>query len=1017
MYERLASAEKGESLLTQTQARETNILKFRPLSHEKKILQWKSSELKYQIIHNSFSFISSEIPSPTVPQGGKHMALASANSEMDPKRAAAMLERRRVSASVHEIRDLYSALQELVPGSTASSPPHRTVSTDIKSTDVSSNPSSPALRSPDNGTKDLPRSPTSEDESTRVRRLLPVTPDSPANLRKFNPKVIQTLDVNANQNFTKGKRTPNMGRRGSSGEVLLSMQTSQAGKPSPNLGRRGSSGEILLGVRANQIKAPKSPLAMTKSASHHDIAGACSASPDSPNPVKLDRLVSPEMLARRGSEGVLLTPNMNKRLKKPSPLIMKRRGSSDDVLTTANMKPTSVTLPRSAVTSPRNGVMLDTEPSPRRGSLINALTKFSHSFKKKTPPASPERKETLDANAASQTVVDGPMHTKPRPRLESEMDMLLNSLNDLQGTSKEAMHGNAVDPEILKKRDQRQGSLGSEMQELLGALHELSTMATSSDSDSIGENESRSRRGSELQDRVPVQRESLDQLEAYFTEKLRDATRANASKSPSERSSESEAPQSDKEDGESSQLSSEMSSKKVSLEVGMVDEGVDIVDGPTEVLPTDSEGKRIPLIEDREEFANQVNKKLQDWVTKAMALSEREKMTTSESFVTSESEGTKYDSPDSDESDNIKDKEPKRIRRNLFSKLSLLRRGDKLKYKHRRTRSMHDVTFPFEDERSLQDDELENPLTATTPTEEKTRRPSVTRTRSMYNVTLPRNKNGKKRQVKEAEDVSQATPVAETITPVKSQTAQAAETQTRVTLPRKKRIETSQVVTNSSKDYCKPLYSKKPKAVKAKLELNKTANQQTLEDNNAKRSALKKRFCRLPTDLPFFYTPEANKPQPYNRVAEQHPKQTDVQNKMKLMSKVSANSSAMEEIFYNEKMNDSRKLRKTCSNAPTCPRILVNEGTNFFFGATPDNTKGESEEVTLFYQGVSQTPLRRFASVDSFLNSTDLQGCEETRTNGSSYYGNELSTDEATRKNLFRGRYSFFIVFYNRSQI
>ena len=44
---------------------------------------------------------------------------------MDLKRAAAMLERRRVSASVHEIQDLYSALQELVPGGATSSLPQR----------------------------------------------------------------------------------------------------------------------------------------------------------------------------------------------------------------------------------------------------------------------------------------------------------------------------------------------------------------------------------------------------------------------------------------------------------------------------------------------------------------------------------------------------------------------------------------------------------------------------------------------------------------------------------------------------------------------------------------------------------------------------------------------------------------------------------------------------------------------------------------------------------------------------
>lgn len=951
-----------------------------------------------QMIYNFFIVCFSEIPSPTAPQGGKHMALASVNSEMDPKRAAAMLERRRVSASVHEIRDLYSALQELVPGGATSSLPQRGISTDNKPTGVSSNPSSPNLRRriPSNGPRDVARSPTSEDESTRVRRLLPVTPDSPSNLHKFNPKVIQALDVNANQNLVKGKRNPNMGRRGSSGEVLLSMQSKRAGKPSPNMGRRGSSGEVFLGVRANHLKAPKSPLAMTRSASHHDIAGdyeTDSISPVSPSPVKLHRLVSPEVLARRGSEGVLQTPKMDKHHKKLSPLLLKRRGSSGDILTSESSRPTSVTLPRSAATSPRKGATLDSgiDSSPRRGSLISALTKFSQSFKKKTPPTSPERKEIApikgDFNGVNQTVVDGPV--------QSQMDMLLNSLNDLQGTSKETIHGNANDPQILKKLDKRRGSLGTEMQELLGALQELSTMTTSSDSDSLGENDSRSRGGSKLQDRVPVQRESLEQLEAYFTEKLRDATIANTSKTPSERSSESEAPPSDKEDGELSQPPSELSSKKTSSETGMIDEGIDVVDHPTEVLPTDAEVKRPQLKEHREEFANQVNKKLQDWLEKAMALSEREKITTNENFATFDSDEAKYDSLDSDESDCSKEKEPKRIKRNLFSKLSLLRRGDRSrpKYKHRRTKSMHDVTFSLESERSLQDQEVQNPTTTTAQNEDKLRRPSVTRSRSMHNVTLPRSKNHSKRQVKEAEDVPQ--------------TSHTAEAQTPITLPDDKTIQASHVVTTSSKDYCNVTVSKKSSPTLLNPEMNMTPNHQTSGNKNVKRSAQKTRLCRLPTDLPLFYTPQAEKSLTCTRVADQHCKQTKAQDRIKLFPKNSANCTGMEEIFYNEKANDTRKLRKACSNTLPHPRILVNESTNYFFGTTPNNNKCEGE--TLFYQGDSPTltPLRRFASVDSFLDSKDLQNCEESRTNGSCRYGNELLVDDAVGKNMFRGKFFF----------
>ena len=913
------------------------------------------------------------------------MALASANSEMDPKRAAAMLERRRVSASVHEIQDLYSALQELVPGGATSSLPQRVNSTDNKPTIVSSNPNSPNLRRKvlNNRPRDVARSPTSEDESTRVRRLLPVTPDSPSNLRKFNPKVIQGLDINANQSLIKGKHKPNMGRRGSSGEVLLSMQSAQAGKPSPNMGRRGSSGAVLLGVRANQDKTPKSPLALTRSASHHNIAGdyeSDSANPVSPSPVKLGRLISPEVHARRGSEGVLLTPKMDKHHKKLSPLQLKRRGSSGDILTSESSRPVSVTLPRSAASSPRKDATLESEidSSPRRGSLISALTKFSHTFKKKTPPTSPERKEIAsikgDFNGENQTVVDG--------QVQNQMDMLLNSLNDLQATSKETHHGHSNEPELLKKLDQRRGSLGTEMQELLGALHELSTMTTSSDSDSLGDNESRSRRGSEFQDRVPVQRESLEQLEAYFTEKLRDATIANTSKTPSERSSKSDALLSDREDGELSQPPSELSSKKSSSETGMVDEGIDVVDHPTEVLPTDAEVKRPQLKEDREEFANQVNKKLHDWLEKAMALSEREN-----NSATVDSDEAKYDSLDSDESDYNKEKEPKRIKRSLFSKLSLLRRGDKSrpKYKHRRTKSMHDVRISLENELSFQDQEIQNPTMVTAPNEDKVRRPSVTRSRSMYNVTLPRSKNDSKRQVREAENVPQM--------------SNAAQAETSTTLPDDKRIQVSHVVTTSSADYCHVTEKSSPALLNP--EMNTTPNRQTSGNKNIKRSAQKTRLCRLPTDLPFFYTPQAEKSLPCSRVTDQHCKKTKSQDRMKRFPKNSAKCTGMEGIFYSEKADDSRKLRKACSNTLPLPRILVNESTNYFFGTTSKNNKSEGE--TLFYQGDSPrlTPLRRYASVDSFLDSKD---CEEPRTNGSCRYGNELSVDDAARKTMCGGK-------------
>ena len=944
---------------------------------------------------------------------------------MDPRgaAAAALLERRRVSASVSEIRELYSALQELVPGSAACSLPHRVIPEGNNPTGISSNPNSPRprRRSPNSGTKDarnLSRSPTSEDESSRVRRLLPVTPQSPSSLRKFNSKTIQALDVNANQSHAKGKRAPNMGRRGSSGEVFLSMQTSHTGKPSPNMGRRGSSGEVLLGVRSNQVKAPKSPLAMARSASNQDIYRAVQSetrpkSPVSLSPVKLDRLVSPEVLARRGSEGILHTPNMDKHRKMPNPLKMGRRGSSGDIVTSEGS--TTMAIPRSPLATPRNDAMFDaleahshgtgTDSSPRRGSLMNALTKFSHSFKKKTPSASPEPRDgsptmkTETSDSINQCdITDGPAQPKKMTGLESQMDLLLNSLKDLQGPTKEPLRVSMSDP--MRNLDHRRGSLGTEMQELLGALHELSSMAPGSDSDSLGENESRSRGASESHDRVPVQRESLEQLEAYFTEKLRDATRAEASsKTPSERSSESDAPHSDKEDGEVQRPTSELSSKKPSLEVGSVDEGIDLVDHPAEVPPTDSEVKRSQRKEDREEFANQVNRKLQDWLEKAMTLAQKEKMAANENFTTSESEGPKYDSLDSDESDGIREKEPKKLRRNLFSKLSLLRRGDRsrAKYRHRRSRSMHDVTFTLENERQFQDgDAVEKSATGTALTERKSRRPStVTRSRSLYHVASSQSKHRKK-QVKEAEDVRT--------------TARDQETETcaPVPMPDKVTVQRSHIATSSSKEYDRAVNSEDttmalrrlsddaPTAAE-KSEVSTTPRHQQSGTKNGKRSTPKKRLCRLPTDLPFFYTPKSDE-KPNNK--QQNAKQTNTQSpsrnvRQKLFSQNGVVYTGMQDIFYTEKASEDRKLKKTASNTLPYPRILVNESSNYFFG---NRIEGE---VTLVYPSASP-PLRRFASMDSFLNSKDLHDCESPAPNGSSHYGKELAVDDAARNNLFR---------------
>lgn len=945
-----------------------------------------------------FLFFPIEVPTPSVPHGSKTMTQPSVYKEVDPKGTAALLDRRRVSASVSEIRDLYSALQELVPGSATSSILHRALPEEPGD---SSNPNSPrSRRKSPNGAKEsrnLPRTPKNEEESLRVRRLLPVTPQSPPTLRKLKSKAVQAFDINANQTPIIVKDKPNMDRHGSSGEVLLSVQTAQTGKPSPNMGRRRSSGEILLGERANQLKAPKSPLAMARSVSSQDISREVQSqmrpkSPSALRSVTMDRLVSPDMLARRGSEGILHTPNMNKQRKRLSPLKMGRRGSSGDLSSEWMTPPSPLgSSPSEVMEELTESTSYDSPP--RRGRLMNKITKLSNSFKRKTQSASPEPARdpspvTTHENNESMDhcdFADGPVQRKKLNRVESQMDLLLNSLNDLQGSPRQPLRASASDP--VRQLDQRRGSLGTEMQELLGALHELSAMAPGSDSDSLGENEPRPRGGYESHDRAPVQRESLDQLEAYFTEKLRDATRAGASKTPSERSSESEAFHSDKEEGEIKQPQSESSSKKTSLEVGTIDSEIDVVDHPTEGFPTDFDVKRAQVLEGREEFANQVNKKLQDWLEKAMTLAQKEKQTENGHFTTSESEEQKCDSLESEESDNSKDKEPRRLKRNLFSKLSFLRRGERSrgKYKHRRSRSMHDVTFTLENERQFQEGQaaVNTTNTESAQSERKTRRPStMTRSRSLYNVPASRNSHGE-RKVREAEDLPNTSKDKESNEPFAT-TGHVA-------------ICRSHVEKTSSKDFhvggksekVTPTATEKPKASAA-------PSYQTLEATNVKRLTPKKRLCRLPTDLPFFYTPEAEK-----NDKKQEPKQVNNQNparnRNKIFSKSGVIYKGMEESFYTEVPNEKEKLKRATSSTLPYPKVLVNERSNCFFGDRLET------EVTFFYPApqASSKTLRRFASMDSFLNPKDVKNCEATETTFSCY-GNKSLAEDATQNNVWR---------------
>lgn len=884
--------------------------------------------------------------------------------------ATSLLEKRRVSASVSEIRDLYSALQELVPGSGASSLSHQVVPEEENPRDgVSSNQNSPRprRRSPNNSIREesTSRSQNNEEDSMsiRVRRLLPLVPPS---ISKTN----QALDVNANKSATKNQRTPTTERLDASVEAAPETQTNPTRK---RMGRRGSSGDVLFGGGNNQNKASKNSQAMVRSASNIDLYRAAETKPKSSGFFKLDRFINANLMARRGSEGLVVTTKSSKQgLRRLSPLRMGRRGSGGDIVTTESAK--SAPIPPSPLTLPSQDTDLRTveqsqgttvSSSPKQSSQKNAKNKLSQLSKEKTPSAGPEPKESTaeieDATSQADTV-DGAPKPKTPIRLESQMDLLLNPLNDLHGSPKEKLHASMSDP--VKQLDQRRVSLGTEMQKLLGALQEL---CPGSDSDSLSELEARSRNGSVSCERATVERESLDQLEAYFTEKLRDATRAErASKTPSEKSSESEVIHSDKEDGEGIERNLSLSSQKPSVEVVSVDEGIDLIDHPL-----NTSVKRPKSKEDRDQFANQVNKKLQDWLEKAMILAQKEKGNLNTSFATHESEEFKYDSHDSDESDGNKDKEPQKIKRNLFNKLSFLRRGEKSRGKnnrHRRTRSMHDVTVALENELNDQDFE-ESTQSETTTTNAERKSSTVTRTRSLHTIGQTRNKSRRK-QVNEAEDMKTAGKDLHST----GKADEAAEGELDIDLQTPSKENSSDTTSEQT-----PWKTEKFKTGRTTPRIQQS-DKKTLKSSNSRM-----RLSRLPTDLPMFYRPDKLKCCTTQETPNQNNTESPSLNRKKFVSQNGVIYAGMEDSFYTEKKNNDKKLRKTSSDTVPYPGIFTDEGSNYFFG---DRFVGE---VTLVYPSTSPPgTLRRCASVDSFLNSKELQDSYESESNCSYHYGNSL---------------------------
>ena len=304
----------------------------------------------------------------------------------------------------------------------------------------------------------------------------------------------------------------------------------------------------------------------------------------------------------------------------------KRRGSLDNVLHFSNEKKDVVDGPlRTPVTKRKSieGAVKCLEENrnkcvSKRASLVDAIGILARDpdsvHRLISEHAQSEEGRNRDSREINNSDSNNEQYGNGRKNslLDNQMQQLLKSINELQ--SSYDLEPGMNDEEILRTLNCK-GSVGTEMKELLTTLNDLNSHQNSSSVD-------QSRRGSKPDGRK-ARKETLDELEAFFFEKLKESTEKEKHQTISSRRMVKQSSIESKDSDISMPFSQSSSSRKESMESDNAT--MAYADEKCENQITVSQ---VPISLDKsvqEKFAQQVCERLETWLQKATALSEQEK--------------------------------------------------------------------------------------------------------------------------------------------------------------------------------------------------------------------------------------------------------------------------------------------------------------------------------------------------------------------------------------------------------
>ena len=260
----------------------------------------------------------------------------------------------------------------------------------------------------------------------------------------------------------------------------------------------------------------------------------------------------------------------------------------------------------------------------KRASLVDAITILARDPDNVQRLLKEHAQANGDSSESSQEMNNNDSRKKRGPSyrkdslLDDQMQQLLKSISELQST--DVLDPSMNDEEVLRTLD-RKGSCGTEMKNLLQTLNELNSSSgkNSAIASPAPSSVDQSRRGSEL-DCSKAPRETLDELEAFFSEKLRESTLKDKQQAVSPRRMVKQASVESRDSDISIPLSQTSSSRKESIESDNISDGTAGEQCDNSVAP------QMPLDKPvQEKFAQQVCERLEKWLQKATALSEQEK--------------------------------------------------------------------------------------------------------------------------------------------------------------------------------------------------------------------------------------------------------------------------------------------------------------------------------------------------------------------------------------------------------